>query len=422
MWVAPAARGLGVGRRLLAELEARGGRAAAPRRAARDQPRRCRGDRHVPLGRLREVDGVQRRAVRPPLVREAPRGPARPPHRAAAHPPAPRRRSPPTARASRCRPPAPPARRPPGRCRRPARRAPRPPRPARAARPARARTSARRSAGSPDRRRRARARRGGWRTPRACAPGALSAASAPCSASQRRVVLAPAPPRTPPRRRPAPARARPAAARAWSRSARRASTGARPASRGDVRERQPRDAALADHAPRRGEHLGVAAGAWRPGHVISEWIFGIVHRMDLETTSRSSPAPPAAAGAASRSSSAPRGATVYVTGRSTRGRPLRHGPPGDDRGDRRSSSTPPAGAGSRSRVDHTDPRRRCARSSRASRDEQDGRLDVLVNDIWGGDPLTPWDAPFWEHDLDDGLGDAAQRASGAPDHRARACR
>ena len=29
-----------------------------------------------------------------------------------------------------------------------------------------------------------------------------------------------------------------------------------------------------------------------------------------------------------------------------------------------------------------------------------GRLDVLVNDIWGGDPLTEWDKPFWEHSLE----------------------
>jgi NAD(P)-dependent dehydrogenase (short-subunit alcohol dehydrogenase family) len=35
-------------------------------------------------------------------------------------------------------------------------------------------------------------------------------------------------------------------------------------------------------------------------------------------------------------------------------------------------------------------------------DEQ-GRLDVLVNDIWGGEKLFEWDAPLWEHDLDNGL-------------------
>ncbi|MGW7413373.1 SDR family oxidoreductase [Streptomyces sp. NPDC054863] len=36
-----------------------------------------------------------------------------------------------------------------------------------------------------------------------------------------------------------------------------------------------------------------------------------------------------------------------------------------------------------------------------------GRLDVLVNDIWGGEVLkggpADWNTPIWEHDLDDGL-------------------
>jgi NAD(P)-dependent dehydrogenase (short-subunit alcohol dehydrogenase family) len=35
-------------------------------------------------------------------------------------------------------------------------------------------------------------------------------------------------------------------------------------------------------------------------------------------------------------------------------------------------------------------------------DEQ-GRLDVLVNDIWGGEKLFEWESPLWEHDLDNGL-------------------
>ncbi|MBO1419394.1 SDR family oxidoreductase, partial [Streptomyces sp. FH025] len=34
---------------------------------------------------------------------------------------------------------------------------------------------------------------------------------------------------------------------------------------------------------------------------------------------------------------------------------------------------------------------------------EQGRLDVLVNDIWGGEKLFGWDTPVWEHDLDDGL-------------------
>jgi NAD(P)-dependent dehydrogenase (short-subunit alcohol dehydrogenase family) len=32
-----------------------------------------------------------------------------------------------------------------------------------------------------------------------------------------------------------------------------------------------------------------------------------------------------------------------------------------------------------------------------------GRLDILVNNIWGGDHLTDWDAKLWEQDLDAGL-------------------
>jgi NAD(P)-dependent dehydrogenase (short-subunit alcohol dehydrogenase family) len=39
----------------------------------------------------------------------------------------------------------------------------------------------------------------------------------------------------------------------------------------------------------------------------------------------------------------------------------------------------------------------------AFREEQKGQLDLLVNDIWGGDPLTQWGIPFWRHDLQNGL-------------------
>jgi NAD(P)-dependent dehydrogenase (short-subunit alcohol dehydrogenase family) len=33
----------------------------------------------------------------------------------------------------------------------------------------------------------------------------------------------------------------------------------------------------------------------------------------------------------------------------------------------------------------------------------DGRLDILVNGIWGGDPLTDWEHPFWEQPAATGL-------------------
>jgi NAD(P)-dependent dehydrogenase (short-subunit alcohol dehydrogenase family) len=36
-------------------------------------------------------------------------------------------------------------------------------------------------------------------------------------------------------------------------------------------------------------------------------------------------------------------------------------------------------------------------------DDEHGRLDVLVNDVWGAEKLAEWDTPIWEHDLDAGL-------------------
>jgi NAD(P)-dependent dehydrogenase (short-subunit alcohol dehydrogenase family) len=36
-------------------------------------------------------------------------------------------------------------------------------------------------------------------------------------------------------------------------------------------------------------------------------------------------------------------------------------------------------------------------------DAEHGRLDVLVNDIWGSEHLFEWSTPVWEHDLDNGL-------------------
>jgi NAD(P)-dependent dehydrogenase (short-subunit alcohol dehydrogenase family) len=35
-------------------------------------------------------------------------------------------------------------------------------------------------------------------------------------------------------------------------------------------------------------------------------------------------------------------------------------------------------------------------------DGEHGRLDVLVNDIFGGDRYAEWEKPLWEHDLDGG--------------------
>jgi NAD(P)-dependent dehydrogenase (short-subunit alcohol dehydrogenase family) len=56
-------------------------------------------------------------------------------------------------------------------------------------------------------------------------------------------------------------------------------------------------------------------------------------------------------------------------------------------------------------VDHLDPGQVAALADRLRADF--GRLDVLVNDIWGGEllkgPPPMWNRPVWEVDLDDGL-------------------
>ena len=54
------------------------------------------------------------------------------------------------------------------------------------------------------------------------------------------------------------------------------------------------------------------------------------------------------------------------------------------------------------RVDHQVPEQVAALIQRIGA-EQNGRLDLLVNDVWGGDPLTQWGVPFWKHDLENGL-------------------
>ncbi len=95
------------------------------------------------------------------------------------------------------------------------------------------------------------------------------------------------------------------------------------------------------------------------------------------------------------------GATVYATGRSTRaGRSPMDRPETIE--ETAELVTRAGGRGIAVRVDHSRPdevQRLVARVGA----EQDGRLDVLVNDVWGGDPLTAWDKPFWEHSLSDGL-------------------
>jgi len=92
---------------------------------------------------------------------------------------------------------------------------------------------------------------------------------------------------------------------------------------------------------------------------------------------------------------------VYATGRSSRtSGPSEIGRPEtiEETGDLIAAA---GGAGSALVVDHEDPDSVFGLVSTIERDH--GRLDVLVNDIFGGDRYMEWDKPLWEHDWAGGL-------------------
>ncbi|WP_326756523.1 SDR family oxidoreductase [Streptomyces hirsutus] len=94
------------------------------------------------------------------------------------------------------------------------------------------------------------------------------------------------------------------------------------------------------------------------------------------------------------------GATVYVTGRSTRAGRSEYDRP-ETIEDTADLVTEAGGRGIAVPTDHLDPVQVKALVDRIAAEQ--GRLDVLVNDIWGGEKLFEWDVPVWEHDLDKGL-------------------
>src|SRR5687767_1706501 len=94
------------------------------------------------------------------------------------------------------------------------------------------------------------------------------------------------------------------------------------------------------------------------------------------------------------------GATVYATGRSTRGKRSEM-----DRAETIEETadlvTAAGGQGIGVAVDHLVPEQVDGLVRRIDREQ--GRLDVLVNDVWGGDPLTTWHKPVWEQSLEKGF-------------------
>lgn len=94
------------------------------------------------------------------------------------------------------------------------------------------------------------------------------------------------------------------------------------------------------------------------------------------------------------------GATVYATGRSTRSRRSEVDRP-ETIEETAELVSAAGGEGIAIAVDHLDPAQVGGLIERI--DSEHGRLDVLVNDIWGAEHLFEWNTPVWEHDLDRGL-------------------
>ncbi|MFF2479587.1 SDR family oxidoreductase [Paenibacillus sp. NPDC058071] len=95
------------------------------------------------------------------------------------------------------------------------------------------------------------------------------------------------------------------------------------------------------------------------------------------------------------------GATVYCTGRSIRGSrsDLNRPETIEETAER---VTAAGGIGIAVQVDHTIESQVRSLFEQVGR-EQDGRIDVLVNDIWGSEKLIDWEKPFWEHSLANGM-------------------
>ncbi len=94
------------------------------------------------------------------------------------------------------------------------------------------------------------------------------------------------------------------------------------------------------------------------------------------------------------------GATVYATGRTTRAQRSEMDRP-ETIEETAERVTRAGGKGIAVQVDHLE--REQVRELVARIEREQGRLDVLVNDVWGGEHLFEWNKPLWEHSLDSGM-------------------
>jgi NAD(P)-dependent dehydrogenase (short-subunit alcohol dehydrogenase family) len=94
------------------------------------------------------------------------------------------------------------------------------------------------------------------------------------------------------------------------------------------------------------------------------------------------------------------GAHVYVTGRSTRQQRSEYDRP-ETIEETAELVREAGGSATAVALDHLQPDQVAALVDRIDRDS--GRLDILVNDIWGGERLFGWNTKLWQHDLQNGL-------------------
>src|SRR5262245_59573537 len=94
------------------------------------------------------------------------------------------------------------------------------------------------------------------------------------------------------------------------------------------------------------------------------------------------------------------GATVYVTGRTTRSQASEIGRP-ETIEETAALVSELGGEGVAVRVDHLLPHEVESLVERIRTER--GNLDILVNDIWGGEHLFEWNKAVWEHNLENGL-------------------
>lgn len=104
------------------------------------------------------------------------------------------------------------------------------------------------------------------------------------------------------------------------------------------------------------------------------------------------------------------GATVYCTGRSTRNKVIPEGKPDsafviayrrETIEETAEMVTSYGGVGIPVQVDHLQEEQVKALFERVKAEQ--GKLDILVNDVWGGDEFHEWNKPFWELDIHKGF-------------------